>query len=665
MLVCAALIVACSTDSRMDRLDEQVDRMIRERQNEALGAAAPKDGRPLAQRSDDHNPSDEAYNQKPSTVNPSRDKLPATLAEPEPAEDDPTDIRMPVSQAEAQAKAPDVLALDLEKSLGIAIAQSRDYLTQRENLYLAALSVLAEEHLWGPRLFSDISAIASGTPEDGEHNQALRLIGEFGVTQRLPYGGSVSATALVNFVQLLKDTTNGVGEGQDAALVLSARLPLLRGAGQVARENRIQVSRNLVYATRRFERFRREFLLDISTRYFDLLQSQAQIANLERQVNNLVWLSDRIQAMAKAGRQPYFEVQRAQQQVLFARNNLLNAQESYSSSLDSFKIQLGLDTIQPIRITPSELMIPEPALEVTSATAVAWDLRLDLQTSYDQVLDSRRRVAVAKNGLLPDLDVVGSLNLRTDPTDQYAGLNLDPSRSSYSAGVVLGLPLDRKLEEIGVRRSLVDLERSKRSHSLLRDRVAQQVRQSVRQISQAKFTLRIQNHNISMAQKRLEGVVLRLAKLAPRDFTDAESDLLEARNRRDRALRDLRVSVLQYLLDTGQMRVSTQGLWLPPANMIPAADPAAGAENESPGDYYQQEVPPTASQKSQQGNDGALPETRDPVDAAVDPNGQAVQRQEPLDPAEPAAEATSPVPATESTPATTPVEPPAAQESNP
>lgn len=592
LLITAAVVVACSTDSRMDRLDEQVNRMIQERQNMTLGPNAPKDDKPLAgytlDYSQDGKPLPEVYEPSPATVNPQRDQLPATLAQPEPAEDDPTAIRMPISQAESQAKAPDVLVLDLEKSLGIAISQSRDYLTQRETLYLAALSVLAEEHLWGPRFFSNISALASGTPEDGEHDQALRLIGEFGVTQRLPYGGSVSATALVNFIQLLKDTSNGSVEGQDAALVLSARLPLLRGAGQAARENRIQVSRNLIYATRRFERFRREFLLDISTRYFDLLQSQAQIANLQRQVNNLEWLSDRIQAMANAGRQPYFEVQRAQQQVLFARNNLLNAQENYSSSLDSLKIQIGVDTTQPILVTPSEVMIPEPALEVTRATQVAWDLRLDLQTSYDQVLDSRRRVAVAKNGLLPDLDLVGSMNLRTDPTDQYAGLNLDPSRSSYTAGAVLGIPLDRKLEEINVRRSLVDLERSKRAYSLLRDRVAQQVRQSVRQISQAKFTLRIQNHNISMAQKRLEGVVLRLAKLAPRDFTDAESDLLVARNLRDRALRDLRVSILQYLLDTGQMRVSGQGLWLPPANMVAAADPAAGAESESPGDYYDQ-----------------------------------------------------------------------------
>lgn len=563
--------------------------MIRDSHREHLGKDAPADDLPLSERPSADLSKSNAYEKSPATVNPSVDELPATPAVQEETLADPAQRKVPVTQAEKDALAPDVLVLDLEKALATAIERSRDYRTQRETLYLAALSVLAENHLWGPRFFSSVSAAVSGTPEDGEHDHALSVVGQFGATQRLPYGGSVSATALVNFVTLLKDTTGGAGEGQDAALVLSARLPLLRGAGQVARENQIQVYRNLVYATRRFEHFRREFMLDISTRYFDLLQSQAQIANLERQVNNLEWLSNRIEAMANAGRQPYFEVQRAQQQVLFARNNLLNAQESYASSLDNFKIQLGLSTTQPMRIVPSEIVIPAPSLDVTASTAVAWDLRLDLQTSQDQVEDSRRKVSVARNALLPNLDLFADVRLNTDPTDKYGGVSLDPSRSRYSAGVTLDLPVDRRLEEIGVRRALVDLERARRSYDLLRDRIALQVRQSVRQINQAQFTLDIQNQNILMAQKRLEGVVLRLAQLAPRDFTDAEEDLLEARNRRDRALRDFRVSILQYLLDTGQLRVSPRGQWMPPANLVVVKDQPA-ADAASPGDYYDKQA---------------------------------------------------------------------------
>jgi len=584
LILLLAAVTACSSKSRMDRLDEQVARMIRDQQTQTLGPDAPLEDRPLSQASDLRYPAKDAYNYTPATVNPSARELPARHATETGKADAQGTVQMPIALSAVEAMADNVLELDLQGALATALTHSRDYQSRREDLYLSALTVLAEKHLWGPRFFSTVSGLVSGTPEDGEHDQALSVITRMGVTQRLPYGGTVSATALVDFVRLLKDTSNGAGEGQDAALQLSLRLPLMRGSGQVARENLIQTYRDLIYATRSFENFRREFLLTVSTRYFDLLQNQSQIANLQRQVNNLEWLSRRIQAMADAGRQPLFEVQRAQQQVLFARNNLLNAQESYSTSLDAFKILLGIDMTQPVKIVPSEVVIPEPELEVTAATNTAWNFRLDLQTAADQVLDAQRRLEVARNGLLPDLDIVGDITLNTDPTEKYERLRFDPGYSSYSAGIVLGIPLDRRLEEIGVRRAQVSLDRAQRAHMLMRDRVAQQVRQSLRSISQARFTLEIQNQNINMAQKRLEGVVLRLANLAPRDFTDAESDLLEARNRRDRALRDLRVSVLQYLLDTGQLRVDARGQWQMPAGLVPVADPLEGAQNDGPGE---------------------------------------------------------------------------------
>ena len=47
------------------------------------------------------------------------------------------------------------------------------------------------------------------------------------------------------------------GEGiQSAEIILEADIPLLRGAGNVAREDRIQAERDLIYAAREFERFR-------------------------------------------------------------------------------------------------------------------------------------------------------------------------------------------------------------------------------------------------------------------------------------------------------------------------------------------------------------------------------------------------------------------------
>ncbi|MGB0768785.1 MAG: hypothetical protein ACPGYV_13875, partial [Phycisphaeraceae bacterium] len=55
---------------------------------------------------------------------------------------------------------------------------------------------------------------------------------------------------------------------------------------------------------------------------------------------------------------------------------------------------------------------------------------------------------------------------------------------------------------------------------------------------------------------------------------EAEEDLLDARNSRDQALADLQTSVLNYLLQTGQMRVDGQGRWLAPGRLLESQDSA-------------------------------------------------------------------------------------------
>ena len=61
---------------------------------------------------------------------------------------------------------------------------------------------------------------------------------------------------------------------QDAAIILEADIPLLRGAGLAAREDLIQSERDLIYAARDFEEFRRQFLFDIAREFLDLVLLQ-------------------------------------------------------------------------------------------------------------------------------------------------------------------------------------------------------------------------------------------------------------------------------------------------------------------------------------------------------------------------------------------------------
>jgi len=568
LLVLSAALLGC-VDAVLRDLDRQAAEQIR-RQHRSLGDA---DHDPLivpaGTRQDLVGGENAPWRKRPPTNNPPAEQLPLRPA----TELDALELQTTPTPAEP----PDDRAatpLDLISTYQYAIGHSPEYRSQKETLFLAALSLLAEKHLWGPQFFHSVSATVTGVPEAGDHDQALDLVSELGVTQQLPYGGSLSASALVSYVNQLRSETAAPADSQETAATLSLTLPLLRDAGPVAQDSLIAAHRELTYAARDFERFRRQLFVNVATRYFNLLQTQAELRNQALQLTNLQRLAERLQALADAGRQPYFEVQQAQQQGLFARNNLLISEQAYADAVDQFKLFIGMPIAERAVIEPSQLDIPQPLLEPAVAIEAALRYRLDLQTTADRIDDTRRALAVAKNQLLPDLELTGSVSVPTDPDKTFGGLDLQPSAGSFSAGLQFDTPLNRQLEWIAYRRALIELERAHRSFTLARDNVAREVREAIRGIDQARQTRQLQQYNVQLAERRRLGVQLRERQLGPRDVIDAEEDLLQARNRLDGAERDLRVSILQFLFASGQMRVSSTGQWLAPGELMSVQDPA-------------------------------------------------------------------------------------------
>lgn len=569
LTLCLGVLTGCRSSESMDRLDLEAQRIIHDQQARSLGpvAAATETFVPTP----DAQPDDVLYAYDPATVNTPAESLDIEAAPPV--------DRVPYPTILDDGSQPDTLRLDLEAIIGQAIEFAPDYRREKEELFLTTLSLIVERHEWGPRFFSTVTGQIEGTPEAGDNDTALGLIGSLGVTQRLPYGGTVSATALVDYVRFLEQASTNVDddETQAADLQFSLDLPLLRGAGRTAAtvETRIQAERDLIYAVRGFERFRREFFVDLSTTYFDLVRRQRQLANQELQLRNFENSSELFVALAEAGREPYFQAERAEQRVLRARNSLIQQQENYVRAIDALKLSIGIDTTRSVEIIAVEIEVPEVLLDTDTSIITALDERLDLQTEGDLVEDAIRDVLIARNQLLPDLDLRADLNVPTDENLTRGGLDFEPSDGDYTVALTLGLPLDRKIENTDYRASLIRLEREKRDYHVERDRVALQVRRAVRAIEQARFILQLQERAVQINERRASQIDINQRSLGPREVIDVQEDLLDARNDRDEAISDLRISILEYLLATGQMRVGSDGRWLAPGRLIVPADPAA------------------------------------------------------------------------------------------
>jgi outer membrane protein TolC len=473
-----------------------------------------------------------------------------------------------------QAPADSAVQIDLIWALRQAHISSREFLTAEEEYVLAAIRLLIERHAFDPQFFATIGADVTATGFNGDYVTPLRILGELGVTQRLPDGGQVAARLVWDATEQLRDLSTR-RYTQASALVLSAVVPLLRGSGPIAREDLIQAERSLVYAARGFESFRRAHLVDIAADYFDLVQQRSRIRNQERQLESLLKLEERVAALVEAGRQAEFEKNIASSRVLQARADLANQNEQLALALDRFKIRLGLTLDQPVALAPAKLEIPEPVITPQEAAEAAVAYRLDLQTTRDRLDDARRAVENARNGTLPDLNLGGSVTARTKPFVREGGLIYETDDMIFNGSVTFGLPLDRENERLALRSAIIGFQRSQRELDLARDRVVIEARSRVREIDRARFNLQLAEQGVFINQRRQEETELKRDELDTQTIVDVQNDLLQAENARDQAVTDLRNAILQYLLVTGQLRVARDGNLLPLPGMgdTTATDP--------------------------------------------------------------------------------------------
>lgn len=493
---------------------------------------------------------------RPSSVNPGANDLTFTVA------DEQRDVASRLAAYQALENDPSARKMALDDVLAQAQKTSREFLSAEEDYILAAIRLLIEQHRFDIRLFHSTSATFIEDKTDGNRELTLNLVNELSARKQLPFGGEVAARWIWNASENLRAAASG-GYTQSSRLAFDANVPLLRGFGDVAQESLIQAERDLIYAARTFEDFRRSFLVSVARDYFALLQQQDGIASQQRQLESFLQLEERQRSWYEAGRVPEFEVNLATNNVLNARASLANQTEFYILALDRFKVRMGIPVREPVVIEPGQLNIPEPDTTLDRATDLALEYRLDLQNRRDQLDDSKRSVVNAKNNLLPDLNLTGSVTLPTKDSAREGGAVYEADDIDYSAGIRFDLPLDRQTERLQLRAATIALSRSQREYERFRDELILDVRGKTREIERARLNLRLAEERVKINLRRKEEQDLKADEIDAQQRVDTANDIRDAERARDQAKADLRNAVLDYLLATGQLRVQRSGQFEP------------------------------------------------------------------------------------------------------
>jgi outer membrane protein TolC len=504
------------------------------------------------------------------------------------------------------------LRLTLIDALQIAAHESREYQSQKEQVFETALQLDLErdsfrrswagvlEGLFQSNLEQDVT-IADGIT-DRQTVSGLEYGGIGELSQRFKNGMTFTGQIGLDLVSLLtQERLYSRGIFADVTITM----PLMRGAGEfVVTEPLTQAERNVVYALYSFERFKREFVVEVASEYLSVLRQLDSVKNADDNYRRLIASTRRARRLADAGRLPEIQVDQSRQDELRARDQWVSAQESYQRRLDSFKLQLGLPTDASIELERGELeqltatmkdlfsgaamepvkeelpaadapiTLVEPGrgkpgvyeLDEREAIVAALTHRMDLRVAVGRVYDAQRSVAVAADQLRADITLLGSGSAGERRTLGSAGLDdaiLRPDEGQYSALLTIDLPLERTAERNVYRASLIQLEQTVRDVQALEDQIKLAVRNDLSQLLEARESIQIQAEAVKVAERRVDSTSLFLeaGRAEIRDVLEAQDALVTAQNALTAALVNYRVNELAIQRDLGVLEVNERGLW--------------------------------------------------------------------------------------------------------
>ena len=262
--------------------------------------------------------------------------------------------------------------LTLREIVDLAMLNSREYQTQKETLYRAALRLTLPRYDYELK-FSSFSganrAVADYTHSrtNGETVNRLSLPMNINADKMLATAGNVIAS-FANDVVLTFNGPEAFTTDVSNSLFLELSQTIFQR--DVRFEALTQAERDVVYAARDLARFQKVLFNQLVRDYYAILQTYRQIEIDTLNYFTLVRAFSQGQEEYRIGQAPRVQVDQIEQNALLALTRLIGTCTRLERQLDNLNIRIGLPTETPININLSELQ----ELTRTDEVAVTGDL---------------------------------------------------------------------------------------------------------------------------------------------------------------------------------------------------------------------------------------------------------------------------------------------------
>ncbi len=491
------------------------------------------------------------------------------------------DVPVELGGLRRHGKAPDFLGdqaarereaqvLPLDEALALGIQHSREYRSEKERVFLSALDLTLARHRLTPIFFANAFATRATDSRAAVLEEGMTELVSTNTFARTQSGGfdwllATGARLSTNFTQDFLRIMTGNQSINESDLAVSITQPLLQGGGTtVTLEALNQQEREVLYELRSFADYRRAFIVDLVSSYYEVLRARDRVKNNYIAFEGFAKNLEREEALAEEDRRTQTQLGQLRQAKLQAESRWIDSIRLYASLLDRFKIQLGIPVESNVVLEDGELAklrIEDPPVTRDQSVEIALATRPDLATATDRVDDAERHVKVARNGLRAGLDLTLDYNAISDPDDPTPAINWD--RRRWAGSVDLKLPLDRKAERNIYRATFIALDRARRDEDLVRDEARLDIYEAWRTLEQERRDFDIAEQGVTLAARRLEEQLL-LAELGrgeARDLVESQEDLVDAQNQRTSTLIDHTLARMRLWRDMGILYIYSDGSW--------------------------------------------------------------------------------------------------------
>jgi outer membrane protein TolC len=508
--------------------------------------------------------------------------------------------------------------LPLAEALKLAVVHNRDYRNEKEILFLEALDLTLVRHEFAPiftatgttdtlrqidpvistlrepnpaypaaaaaaaaaTAANNAAAAAAGTaappaitpavPQFLERQittlvteNTFTATGNVGVSVLTRTGARIAADFTTDFLRFLTGSGPSVS---NSSLAVTLTQPLLRGAGyRATMENLTQAERNLLYSIRDFTQYRKTFAVDITSKYYRTLEARDAAKNGHFAYRAFEVILESERALNDEGRRTSSQIGLIEQASLRYKRLWIAAVRVYEQQLDDLKIALGIPVEERVILDDRELAklsLEDPNIGMEDTIKTALVTRLDLYNQRNTLEDSERKIKVASQNLLPQLDVGARYEVLGTKDNNKVNLDLDRSRLTGTG--IVDLRLDKKADRNNYRSALISQQRAARVLDLAEENVRNAIRTNWRDLDTARKQYDIAQTGVDLSARRLEEEELlrTLGRGTARDLIDAQQDLIEARNLLTGALISHTLARLRLWRDMGILYIQKDGSWI-------------------------------------------------------------------------------------------------------